>query len=106
MTNVPRVGALDGLRALAVLAVLVQHNFLESMELVYSPGPIGVRLFFVLSGFLITGILIAARREAEAAGTSMGLVLRAFLVRRALRIFPLGVSRDDHRLDARTAGDD
>jgi peptidoglycan/LPS O-acetylase OafA/YrhL len=84
-----RVSALDGLRAIAVLAVLVQHGFLADMDVVASPGPIGVRLFFVLSGFLITAILISARGEAEAAGVSMGQVWRAFLWRRALRIFPL-----------------
>jgi peptidoglycan/LPS O-acetylase OafA/YrhL len=84
-----RVLAFDGLRAVAVLAVLVQHNFAVPANLVTSLGPVGVRLFFVLSGFLITGILITARGEAEAAGVSMGYVWRAFLVRRALRIFPL-----------------
>jgi peptidoglycan/LPS O-acetylase OafA/YrhL len=89
MGNLRRVRAFDGLRALAVLAVLVQHGFLADMDVVNSPGPIGVRLFFVLSGCLITGILITARREAEAAGMSVWQVWRAFLVRRALRIFPL-----------------
>jgi peptidoglycan/LPS O-acetylase OafA/YrhL len=84
-----RVLAFDGLRALAVLAVMVQHNFAVPANLVTSLGPVGVRLFFVLSGFLITRILITARSEAEAAGVSMSSVWRAFLVRRALRIFPL-----------------
>jgi peptidoglycan/LPS O-acetylase OafA/YrhL len=84
-----RVHAFDGVRTIAVLGVLVQHGFLTNVNIVSSPGPIGVRLFFVLSGFLITGILIAARKEAETAGTSVGQVWRAFLLRRALRIFPL-----------------
>src|SRR6266496_185585 len=84
-----RITAFDGLRALAVLAVLVQHSFFGEMNLITSPGPVGVRLFFVLSGFLITGILVGARREAEVARVSMGSVWRAFLGRRAVRIFPL-----------------
>jgi peptidoglycan/LPS O-acetylase OafA/YrhL len=84
-----RVSAFDGLRALAILAVLVQHNFPVPANPVSSLGPIGVRLFFVLSGFLITGILIASRQAAEVTGTPMGYVWRAFLMRRALRIFPL-----------------
>jgi len=84
-----RLPALDGLRALAVLLVLVQHGFFTDMHPILSPGPIGVRLFFVLSGFLITGLLIRARTDAEAAGVSMGTVWRAFLGRRAVRIFPL-----------------
>ena len=55
----------------------------------YHPGSFGVRLFFVLSGFLITGILVAARAEAEHVGYPRSLVWRAFLYRRALRILPL-----------------
>jgi peptidoglycan/LPS O-acetylase OafA/YrhL len=88
-SDASRVPAFDGLRALAILAVLVQHNFSIPANPVSSPGPIGVRLFFVLSGFLITGILISARQAAEATGTPMRDVWRAFLMRRALRIFPL-----------------
>lgn len=84
---------LDGLRALAVGAVLV-HHLVDSRRL---PGIIaalplgfgGVRLFFVLSGFLITGILIRARVEAESNGTGLRWVLRQFYARRFLRIFPL-----------------
>jgi peptidoglycan/LPS O-acetylase OafA/YrhL len=88
-----RYVALDGLRALAVLAVLVEHGFdvAPSWETdlfkLWAPGTGGVRLFFVLSGFLITGILLGAR---SAGGEQQrGHVLRAFYVRRALRIFPL-----------------
>jgi peptidoglycan/LPS O-acetylase OafA/YrhL len=84
-----RVSAFDGLRAVAILAVLVQHNFAVPANPVTSLGPIGVRLFFVLSGFLITGILITSRQAAEVTGTPMRYVWRAFLMRRALRIFPL-----------------
>src|SRR5437870_5388201 len=79
---------LDALRALAVGAVLVQHT-LPWAAVTLNPGEAGVRLFFVLSGFLITGILLRARAEAEAAGQGAGSVLLSFYARRFLRIFPL-----------------
>jgi len=93
----PRNRALDGLRALAALTVVIDHGLLFSDQETdiwppLAPAPAGVRLFFVLSGFLITGILAAARRDADAAGISYGRVWRAFLMRRALRIFPLAWS--------------
>jgi peptidoglycan/LPS O-acetylase OafA/YrhL len=47
------------------------------------------QLFFVISGFLITGILLDARRNAERRGISPGVVIRRFYMRRLLRIFPL-----------------
>jgi peptidoglycan/LPS O-acetylase OafA/YrhL len=72
---------LDGLRAVAVAAVAWSH-----WERPYQfgiPFGAGVHLFYVLSGFLITGILLRVRDEAARAGA-----LQAFYVRRALRIFP------------------
>jgi peptidoglycan/LPS O-acetylase OafA/YrhL len=71
-------------RGLAVLAVLVDH---------FSPvriaiGPYGVKLFFVLSGFLITGILLRCRAHMEA-GQGLPVTLRQFYIRRALRILPI-----------------
>lgn len=84
------VPALDGLRAFAILGVLA-HDFdlLEEPEGVFArllgwvanSGWLGVQLFFVLSGYLITGILIDTRRADN--------YWSAFLGRRALRIFPL-----------------
>ena len=78
---------LDGLRACAVMAVMAYH-FLPAWNL--NLGAIlGVKLFFVLSGFLITGILLRSREAAENAGQSAGTTLRQFYIRRILRIFPL-----------------
>jgi peptidoglycan/LPS O-acetylase OafA/YrhL len=70
--------ALDGLRALAVLAVLAVHFPVPFID----GGFLGVDLFFVLSGFLITTLLYV---EWEETGT---LRLGAFYGRRALRLFP------------------
>ncbi|WP_162301962.1 acyltransferase family protein [Croceibacterium ferulae] len=73
---------LDGLRALAVMCVLITHYWLQSGHL----GHLGVRLFFVLSGFLITGILLEQRPAAGPA--PLGPLLRSFYARRILRLFP------------------
>jgi peptidoglycan/LPS O-acetylase OafA/YrhL len=78
---------LDGLRALAVFGVLLAHTMPWLQER-FDVGLAGVRLFFVLSGFLITGILLRARADAEAAGATRGRILFAFYARRFLRIFP------------------
>ncbi len=68
---------LDGLRALAVLAVLAYHLNLRGFSL----GWTGVLLFFVLSGFLITGILLDSKDRPG--------YFRNFYLRRVLRIFPI-----------------
>jgi peptidoglycan/LPS O-acetylase OafA/YrhL len=70
--------ALDGLRALAVLAVLAVHFPMPFLD----GGFLGVDLFFVLSGFLITTLLYVEWEETGA------LRLGAFYGRRALRLFP------------------
>ena len=71
--------ALDGLRGIAILAVIFRHNFDFLQATKY--GWIGVDLFFVLSGFLITGILLKTKTQKN--------YLATFFVRRILRIFPL-----------------
>jgi len=72
----PHLPALDGLRAVAVGLVVAYHAGVPV------PGDLGVTMFFVLSGFLITWLLL---REFELTG---GIAMRAFYIRRSLRIFP------------------
>jgi peptidoglycan/LPS O-acetylase OafA/YrhL len=69
--------ALDGLRAVAAFLVVFCHFGYERV-----PGDLGVLMFFVLSGFLITWLLL---KEDEKFGT---VSLPNFYIRRSLRIFP------------------
>jgi peptidoglycan/LPS O-acetylase OafA/YrhL len=73
---------LDGIRALSVVAVLIYHLGTTGSAQFLPGGFLGVDVFFVLSGFLITSLLLA---EAEATGT---ISLRTFYVRRAKRLLP------------------
>ena len=83
--------ALDGVRGLAILLVLVSHLMLfndrtgsrlgDSLSALRGVGWAGVDLFFVLSGFLITGILYDTLNDPH--------YFRSFYMRRFLRIFPL-----------------
>jgi len=74
--------ALDGLRGLAILIVIAEHWWAYKAVLPFG-GAVGVNIFFVLSGFLITEILLRQR------GTPVGAALRKFWWRRSLRIFPV-----------------
>jgi peptidoglycan/LPS O-acetylase OafA/YrhL len=69
--------SLDGIRAIAVVMVMLFHFGY------FAPGWVGVQVFFVLSGYLITGILLQARDR------SFSEYLSTFYWNRALRIFPL-----------------
>ena len=78
---------LDGIRALAVSLVLIQHWGGGHLSFSGIPiGGFGVGMFLVLSGFLITGILLQYRAVHN--GTTY-FNLRQFWIRRILRIFPL-----------------
>ena len=75
-----RVPGLDGVRAVAVLLVVSSHTALT--PLLNPGGSFGVTVFFVLSGYLITGLLLAEfRRNGR-------IDLRRFWLRRALRLLP------------------
>jgi peptidoglycan/LPS O-acetylase OafA/YrhL len=69
---------LDGVRGLAILLVLLHHYHLPFPQ----AGRVGVTLFFGLSGYLITGLLLAEQRETGKIG------LKAFYIRRARRLLP------------------
>ena len=87
---------LDGIRGIAILLVLASHaagmlgvlphlqphpGYTSIVAFVLVPGWGGVDLFFVLSGFLITGILLRTKHKAN--------YFQSFYIRRALRIFPI-----------------
>ena len=83
---------LDSIRGIAILMVVLYHGLYWQVDLSHFPravrlfltlmwtGRLGVNLFFVLSGFLITGILVDSRTRTD--------YYRRFYVRRALRILP------------------
>ena len=82
------IPVLDGLRGVAVLLVLwshleavTAHTPLRVVDYVLQPGYLGVDIFFVLSGFLITRILLSNRARQRP--------VKNFLIRRFLRIFPI-----------------
>src|SRR3954454_4854529 len=88
LTPVP---ALDGFRGIAVLVVILFHTPLllyprgvgvASIDRALAGGFLGVDLFFVLSGFLITALLLS--EESEHGGIALG----SFYVRRGLRLLP------------------
>ena len=70
---------LDSVRAIAVVLVIIHHwvpqksmlNFLDN-------GSLGVNIFFVLSGFLITGILLKAKKQVEEQGMKRSMVFKNF----------------------------
>ena len=88
----PVMPELDSVRGIAITGVLLLHGFFWQYSgfhlsglprlflLATQPGGLGVNLFFVLSGFLITGILLDSREKPQ--------YFRRFYTRRALRILP------------------
>ncbi|HEY8670313.1 MAG TPA: acyltransferase, partial [Terriglobales bacterium] len=84
-----RIPSLDGLRAISIALVLLSHWVTWSRVsplLIQSYGKLGVHVFFVLSGYLITNLLL--REHARTSTIS----LRDFYVRRAFRIFPAALA--------------
>ncbi|PSL43754.1 peptidoglycan/LPS O-acetylase OafA/YrhL [Chitinophaga niastensis] len=73
------IKSLDGIRAIAILLVMAFHFDIIRF------GWIGVQLFFVLSGYLISSILLKEKDKPE----SLGARLKKFWIRRSLRIFPI-----------------
>lgn len=88
-STVPRLGrrpALDGLRGIAIALVVLVHSgnslWPEAKAWLAQGGPLGVHLFFVLSGFLITTMLLTEH------GSTGRIHLRRFALRRARRLVP------------------
>ncbi|HTJ13067.1 MAG TPA: acyltransferase [Dinghuibacter sp.] len=81
-----KLPSLNGLRALSILFVLIGHTELKSLHLSGDPAgaQIGVTIFFIISGFLITYLLM---REEQASDGRVSL--KDFYIRRAFRIFPV-----------------
>ncbi|GAC1518726.1 MAG: acyltransferase [Vulcanimicrobiaceae bacterium] len=84
-----KIVALEGVRGIAIVAVMCTHferflpavGALSSLKAWLAYGWVGVDLFFVLSGFLITGILVETREAPN--------FFSSFYLRRTLRIFPI-----------------
>jgi peptidoglycan/LPS O-acetylase OafA/YrhL len=77
-SDIPTIPSLDGIRGIAVSLVFLAHSGLERVV----PGGLGVTIFFVLSGYLITTLIAS---EYRATGS---VSLRAFYLRRFLRLMP------------------
>jgi peptidoglycan/LPS O-acetylase OafA/YrhL len=86
--RLPYMVQLDALRAFAVFGVLFAHFYMAGKHEVLPLAHWSVQLFFVLSGFLITGILLRCRGLSSTRKGGLGQ-LRQFYIRRTLRIFPV-----------------
>jgi peptidoglycan/LPS O-acetylase OafA/YrhL len=79
----PYFASLDGLRAISVFLVITEHIRTKAPWLAHIPGRLGVDIFFVLSGYLITALLL---QEQESSGR---VDFFAFYMRRLFRIVPI-----------------
>ena len=85
ITHQKHIPSLDGLRGISIILVVMSHlklswNYFYTM--IFN-GPLGVNVFFVISGFLITSLCL---KEKQLTGT---ISLKDFYIRRVLRIFPV-----------------
>ncbi|WP_394994238.1 acyltransferase family protein [Emticicia sp.] len=85
--NTSYLKQLDGLRFIAVTMVLIDHWSGDALG--FPISYLGVCMFFVLSGFLITRILLQAKEKDETLQRSHGFSLKQFFIRRTVRIFPI-----------------
>ncbi len=86
------INEFDSIRAIAVIAVMFSH-FYAQLKISGTLGSCGVTLFFVLSGYLITQILLKEKAlfniDIKNNLKNFGFVLKTFYIRRSLRIFPI-----------------
>ena len=84
------ISGLNGIRAIAVLMVIVYHRFPADHFLKIMPiGHFGVDIFFVLSGYLISRILLNGVTKIENNTATSFQLIKSFVIRRSLRIFPI-----------------
>jgi peptidoglycan/LPS O-acetylase OafA/YrhL len=84
------IPGLNGLRGIAVILVIISHRFpIDHPFHTFPLGSIGVDIFFVLSGFLISRILFENIKELESEKVSRTKLVKNFFFRRILRIFPI-----------------
>ncbi|HYJ63150.1 MAG TPA: acyltransferase, partial [Parafilimonas sp.] len=76
-----RLKEIDFLRGIAIILVLFRHHLISNK--LYQIGWIGVDLFFVLSGFLVSGLLFREYKKSHR------INVRLFLIRRGFKIYPL-----------------
>ena len=84
-----RSAQLDSIRGIAVLLVVLHHWTEWGREFGNGLGNIGVQLFFVLSGFLITRILLVMRGDYLAGRASIGEIFTSFQLNRIVRLWPV-----------------
>jgi peptidoglycan/LPS O-acetylase OafA/YrhL len=87
---VKRIPSLDGFRAISIILVLIAHGrlskgFLSNYGAIAKHGAVGVTIFFVLSGFLITTLLLNEQAK------NGHIAIKKFYLRRAFRILPVMV---------------
>ena len=84
---------IEGLRFVAVLSVVVGHwvslDFSNNFVFFNVPYAAGVNLFFVISGFLITAILLKKKEDIREGKTSFLKAIKNFYIKRIIRIFPI-----------------
>jgi peptidoglycan/LPS O-acetylase OafA/YrhL len=84
---------IDGLRFIAVMGVIISHwcidNYKDNLILKVIPFGGGVQLFFVISGYLITKILLIEKERIGQNQISFWQAIKSFFLKRILRIFPI-----------------
>ncbi|MBP6557771.1 MAG: acyltransferase [Flavobacterium sp.] len=87
---IKHISGLNGIRAIAVLMVIVSHRFpIDHFLRIMPIGHFGVDIFFVLSGYLISRILFKGVDKIKNNSATAYQLIKSFVIRRSLRIFPI-----------------